>query len=394
MQTAAFPLFLLLFINVLSVYIGLTRWLVDDIHHENIAITTIWCLFNTWLGLMALGAFNGKRQIRNFHRIDTQGKVVVYFPSAGVSKLGELQDISASGMGFKMELDDPPNPNEIVNIQVRDSYGNDYSFRGTIPHVRQQNGSYLCGAQFLPEEVSSPEVISFMYGDSERWMRMWTSPTVGVKSSSDQLTHFTKLGYRIFFTNLDRYLLAIKNASVKLMNKITQSSYWSNLISIIVSWLVYFLYLIVVAINGMLEQNKVRKFPRLYRDDHVSVYFPRIDAFLVGKTADTSLTGIGIKATHPFNIIERENVLVSRVDANGETLQLKCVIRKVIKRNDGTILGAEFIVDFSTYMDVVRFVYGNSATMIYSLTVGNLKNILNYLFFNPEPPAAGRDPVN
>lgn len=389
----AFPLFLLLIINVLSVYIGLTRWAVDNLHHENIAITTIWCLFNTWLGLMALGAFNGKKQIRSFHRIETDGNILAYFHSAGINKLGELLDISASGIGFRIQLDTPPKDGEIVNLQVRDSYGNDYSFRAVIPHAREENGFFICGAQFLPEVALSPEVIGYVYGDSERWTKMWES-SVQERASYYQLTHFTKLGYKLFFTNLDRYLIALKDEVIGFIKKIIKPSFWIRLVSTLTSWLVYCFYLLVVSINGMVDQNKARKFPRLYRDDRITVYFPRIDAYLSGHTIDNSLTGIGIKVKLPFNIIDRENVVVSRVDENGQSYQLKCVIRKVIEKSDGAILGAEFVVDFGSYMDVVHFVYGKSSTMIYSLTLGNAKNILAGLFLQPKPASANRNLTN
>ncbi|HPY39100.1 MAG TPA: hypothetical protein PLM98_01175, partial [Thiolinea sp.] len=60
-------------------------------------------------------------------------------------------------------------------------------------------------------------------------------------------------------------------------------------------------------------------------------------------------------------------------------------------RDGKTVLGAEFIVDNSNYSKVVSFVYGQGSKMILSLTLGNLRTILTYLFLRPQMHSRDRN---
>ena len=105
---------------------------------------------------------------------------------------------------------------------------------------------------------------------------------------------------------------------------------------------------------------------------------------------DISLTGLGIQVQLPFTIYDGELIQINAPGITGHRYQFDCVVRRVIRRQGATILGVEFIVDNSNYSRVVSFVYGQGSKMILSLTLGNLKTILAYLFLHPRIHSRGR----
>ena len=113
----------------------------------------------------------------------------------------------------------------------------------------------------------------------------------------------------------------------------------------------------------------------------MTIYFPKLDATLVGWGFDISLTGVGVKVGLPFSIHDNELVEISVRGVTRREHRMDCIIRRVIKQGDEVILGAEFIVDNSNFFKIVSFVYGQGTKMVFALAVSNLRRILSYLFF-------------
>jgi cellulose synthase (UDP-forming) len=383
----AFPLFVLIAVNVISICIAVVRWHYEPIWHANIVVTSIWCVINIWLGLMALGSFWEKIQIRGFYRIGGSGKVKVTVASSSKVLIGEIEDVSVSGIGVKLPFSPKLNIGEAVELKVEDGYGAMYIFNATVARVQQELDHALYGTEFIAGQVASPEAISFVYGDSFRWQTIWNE-SAQLKQARLQLLILTRLGLKALRTNSITYFAYFSKGARSLVWKMINPYFWVFIATSVTSWFLYIFYLSAVFIIALSDRSRVRKFPRLQAGENVRIYFPKLDATIEGWGFDMSLTGIGIRADLPIDIRENElaQVIVNRVI--GGQFKLDCKIRRAEKHGKAVILGAEFIIDNLNYSKLISFVYGRESKMIFALAVKNLLNILAILFINPKLLAA------
>jgi cellulose synthase (UDP-forming) len=376
----AFPLFVLITINSISIAIAVIRWNLEPIWHDNIVITAIWCCINIWLGLMSLGAFWEKRQIRAFYRIGGGGSVVIKGENNSIQAVAEVADVSVSGVGFQLPLATEFKVGDAVRIEAIDSYGNVYLFKATIVRLKKEDDHFFCGTQFIPEQIGSPEAIAYVYGDSGRWQKIWDE-SAELKHSKLQLYLLTKLGLRAIRENSAGYFAYIAKSLRTFIIMLLNPYVWFYAITGVTSWVIYLLYLAIVYTISLVDHQEARKFPRLQAGERITVYFPKLDATLVGWGFDMSLTGVGIKVDLPFSIHDNELIEISVPGVVHREHRMDCIIKRVIKHGEEVILGAEFIVDNSNFFKIVSFVYGQETKMVFALAVGNLRRILTYLFF-------------
>jgi cellulose synthase (UDP-forming) len=379
----AFPLFILVTINTISIAIAVLRWHYEPIWHDNIIITGIWCCINIWLGLMSLGAFWEKRQIRAYYRIGGGGTVTVLRKEGLPPIEADLEDISVSGIGFRLPLDTDLTVGESTQLAAVDSYGNHYLFTAKVVRLQKESDHYFCGTQFIPEQIASPGAIAFVYGDSGRWQRIWAA-SAELKQSKLQLYLLTKLGLKAVRENSAGYFAYISKSIGTFILMLLNPYVWFYAITGLANWAIYLFYLAVVYTIGLVDHQQARAFPRMHAGKKMKVYFPKLDAILEGWVFDISLTGVGIKVSLPFLINDNEFIEVSVDGVLTAQHRMDCIIRRVIKDGDEVILGAEFIVDNSNFFKVVSFVYGQGSKMVFSLAIQNLRRILSYLFFTGE----------
>ena len=381
----AFPLFILVSINVISIGIAAVRWHYEPIWHDNIIITAIWCCINIWLGLMSLGAFWEKRQIRAHYRIGGGGNVTIHRDAHSEQAPIEasLADVSVSGIGFTLPLDTKLTAGELVRLSTADSYGNHYSFDAKVVRMQKESEHYFCGTQFIAEQTASPEAIAFVYGDSGRWQRIWDA-SAQLKQSKLQLYLLTKLGLRAVRENSAGYFKYISKSIATFIVMLFNPYFWIYALTGLANWIIYIFYLFVVYTISLVDHQQARSFPRLQAGEKMTVYFPKLNATLEGWVFDISLTGIGIKVNLPFLIDDNELIEVFVSGITRDQHRMDCIIRRVIKNGDEVILGAEFIVDNSNFFKIVSFVYGQGSKMVFSLAIQNLRRILSYLFFTGE----------
>jgi cellulose synthase (UDP-forming) len=159
--------------NVAALVAGGFRWQDAPEHRDVIAITFGWCLYNLYLGIMSMGAFWERRQIRKHHRIHVDGTAQVHFPRLGKVQQASLVDMSLTGMGLRLEADFEIKSREHVVIETQDSNGRAYRFEGTMLHARRAGQSYACGIALRHTSADYPKAVAFLYGDSRRWKRAW-----------------------------------------------------------------------------------------------------------------------------------------------------------------------------------------------------------------------------
>jgi cellulose synthase (UDP-forming) len=376
----AFPLFVLVTINLVSIGIAALRWHYEPIWHDNIIITAVWCCINIWLGLMSLGAFWEKRQIRAYYRIGGGGTVTIIREN-GLSPIeANLEDVSVSGVGFTLPLDTNLTVGESIKLATIDSYGNHYLFKATIVRMQNAVDHIFCGTQFIPEQIGSPGAIAFVYGDSGRWQRIWDA-SAELKQAKLQLYILTKLGIRAVRENSAGYFKYIAKSIGTFIVMLFNPYFWFYAITGVLNWLIYLLYLFVVYTVGLVDRQHARTFPRLQAGEEMTIYFPKLNATLEGWAFDISLTGVGIKVNLPFLIDDNELVEIFVSGVTQDQHRMDCIIRRVIKDGDEVLLGAEFIVDNSNFFKIVSFVYGQGSKMVFSLAIQNLRRMLAYLFF-------------
>lgn len=360
----AAPFFIVIAINLVAVIMAYIKWFAEPILRDVIAVTVVWCIYNLYLALVSLGAFWERKQIRKFYRINASGTVIAHFPRMGTSHSGKVHDVSMTGIGFEMQLPFFPREHELVVLEVKDSYGREYRFENRMHQAIMRDGKYFCGSEYIPGQVSYADVVSYVFGDSRRWQDNWDR-----KSESHgtylMLWYFMKTGVQGFVGSV--YPLSIHALALlwKLLVKWTTTPILREKVLAVASWFVYYFYLALASLVELLGRKHVRKLQRRHTSGAATIYFPRLDATLLGEVDDVSLTGIGIFVKLPFQLREREHATIKTVGKDGKEYRLACLIERTIKRESRTLCGADFIVDVFSYPRIVRFVYGDSLHMLH-----------------------------
>ncbi len=164
--------FYLMFLVVLATFpAAAMRWMLYPMQRDVVVICSVWSLFNLVIMLACLGVVWEKRQLRAFHRVVVKEEVEVDIPGLGLSVPGELRDISLSGVGLVIPDVSLERGDEIV-VRARSRYGDVYGLKAELVRSSSREGQLHCGCRFA-EEVAFDTLVSFVYGDSERWLDLW-----------------------------------------------------------------------------------------------------------------------------------------------------------------------------------------------------------------------------
>ena len=359
----AAPFFLVIAINVAAVTLATIKWFSEPLLRDVIAVTVIWCFYNLYLSIVSLGAFWERRQIRRFYRISAKGRIQAHFPRMGTAYTGAVRDVSLTGIGFDIALPFVPREHEDVILEVSDGSGRPYRFESRLQRIVSRNGKYFCGTEFNTKRVSYAETVSYVFGDSTRWQDNWD-----MKSASHgtfrMLGYFMKTGVTGFLRGVIPLALYTLLRVWKFGIRLATTSILRDRLLAVTSWFVYYFYLALASLVHLLDRKRARKLQRRHATGKAILYFPRLDATLLGDISDVSLTGIGVIAELPFGIRDQEHASVRITDRDGTEQRFACIIQRTVRRSDKTLFGAEFIVDTASYPRIVRFVYGSSLNML------------------------------
>lgn len=171
--------FIIIIINCIAMIMASIKWFSDPLWRDVILITGIWCTLNLCLAIMSLGAFWERRQIRNFHRINVSDEITISFPRLNYVTTAQLTDISVTGIGFKVKLPCPPSAQEQILIEAPVNNQVDQFFRCEAKIMRttvpQKGDFYLCGAELILDQKKYREAVRYVYGDSNRWLKLWNT---------------------------------------------------------------------------------------------------------------------------------------------------------------------------------------------------------------------------
>ena len=127
-------------------------------------------LFNLLLCIASLGAFFEKRQIRSHHRIsvnDEEASIYILRTNQLVS--ATIKEISFSGVGLELSDYYPIDNNDNIALYVKNSYGEEYKFMATIKWHSCKDNRTFCGCEYKNHGKDFNRIVSFVYGDSQRW---------------------------------------------------------------------------------------------------------------------------------------------------------------------------------------------------------------------------------
>jgi cellulose synthase (UDP-forming) len=184
-------------INLLSIIAGIFKWFTDPLLRDTLLITGAWSIYNLFLLTISLGAFWERKQVRYFHRIRTREKAKVTIPRLQMQVDALVDDISLKGMGIRLQTPFMPYVQDRVIIEVSNGLGRWYSFEGRLQRVSEHGGWFVCGVEFILDDVKYAEAVSYVYGDSSRWLAKWMERS---KSGNlfKMLAHLFRMGVKGF----------------------------------------------------------------------------------------------------------------------------------------------------------------------------------------------------
>jgi hypothetical protein len=398
------PFFVIIAINFVALLAAVAKWNVNPASRDVIIVTGVWCVFNIFMVILALGAFWERKQVRKFYRIGSAGSVRIHFPRMSEVLIGKVRDVSLTGIAFDVAAPFVPRDQERIVLEVMDSYGQSYRFESQIKRTLAANGRYFCGSEFMTDQVSYRDTVAYVFGDSQRWVEVWDRKSAA-KGTYLMLWHFFKMGFQAVRTSTVSLLIDALRALWRLFLVLITTAIVKEKLSMLGCWLVYSFYLGLAYVLERLDQKQARKLQRSETSGQAEIYFPRTNATVFGVLNDVSLTGVGVLTELPFALDPRERVFVKSTGKDGREYRFDCMIQRAIAREGKLLCGAEFMSDIFVYPDIVKFVHGNAMQMIRSTsfigsdlaikgrsaTFGLLRQIRNtvapllaLLFLNPE----------
>jgi len=203
-------------VNFSALIFGIYHWQEWPERREVIVVTLGWCLYNLFVGIMSMGAFWERRQIRRHHRIRVDGVARVEFPRVGKILSADIVDMSLTGMGISVHADFEIKAREYVIIESSDSQGRQFRFEGAILHAFRRGESFLCGVELRAGPQDFPQTVGFLYGDSERWKRAWEA-RFNSRGTLRLAGVLLRLGVRATILNIPVLLRAIASRGFRIL---------------------------------------------------------------------------------------------------------------------------------------------------------------------------------
>lgn len=391
LSAAALPLLVITAINFLALIVAIARLPFYEADNNSLLLTAVWCVFNLIFGILALGAFWDKAQFRRFHRTNDGRPVSIFDASGNPLFDSHVDNLSATGIAILLPESTADEVPETLQLRMADGYGTPYRFRVKVVRTFPTGKETVLGCEFIQQEMIDPTIISFIYGDSTRWKAIW-------EQRSQSLTDFRllaslgKLGFRAFWESLVFMPRTLIKMLFKYLHKCFTTPHLLQVTFNVITWLGYIVYAIVLNKPGANREMMARSYKRYELKQVIQIYFPRYDTTLPAETTDISLSGLGVYADISFNLTDNnEHIIVSIRDKNGEQLNLNAFldvngfIRKYGTPVSGiTRHGIKFIIDYPTFKELARLVYGSDIRHYLKLALVNLGNIIKYLFLRPD----------
>ena len=168
------PFYILFFLSIMGIVAAVFRWFEYPLESFAILICFFWNIFNFVFVLLCLGVVWELQQRRRYHRIWIEGQVEVTIPRLGITVPAALQDVSLGGVSIRPGEAVLPLEDERVIIRAARPGGGSYALPASIKRrlVRKHYSEWGCEFT-IPDLAAFSDIVSFAYGDSNRWVRFW-----------------------------------------------------------------------------------------------------------------------------------------------------------------------------------------------------------------------------
>ena len=183
LNALSFFFFAIFVLNLIAVQAGIIRFWTQPLFRDVIIVTLVWGIYNLFLAVWSLGALWEKRQARAQHRLMVVGKAMVQFPRVQQRVEVDLIDLSVSGIGFSATFNFDIKDRERVIIEAASADGLISYFESEIMRGKAHKGTIVCGAKFMAPLQTFPDIVHYVYGDSNRWEDVWQARTRKVKQT-------------------------------------------------------------------------------------------------------------------------------------------------------------------------------------------------------------------
>ncbi|MEJ5364827.1 MAG: glycosyltransferase family 2 protein, partial [Desulfosoma sp.] len=177
----AYPFYAMLALALLGIAAAVQRWTMYPLERDVIAICSFWNLYNLGIILLCLGAVWEMHQWRRHHRVLTREEAALALPD-GRALPAQVVDLSLGGAGLRIsaEYAELLHAGDVLVLEAEDSARRVYRLGVRVLRIdgvgAESRGSAHVGCAWVldtPEKFS--QVVGFIYGDSERWRRLWES---------------------------------------------------------------------------------------------------------------------------------------------------------------------------------------------------------------------------
>jgi cellulose synthase (UDP-forming) len=168
------PFYILFCLSITGILAAVFRWFQYPLESFAILICFFWNIFNFVFVLLCLGVVWELQQRRRYHRIWIEGQVEVTIPRLGITVPAALQDISLGGVSIRPREPVLAAEDEKVIIQAARPGGDPYALPASIKRRSVRKHYSEWGCEFtIPDLAAFSDIVSFVYGDSSRWVRFW-----------------------------------------------------------------------------------------------------------------------------------------------------------------------------------------------------------------------------
>lgn len=183
-------------INLIAVPLAIYKWFHYPLFRDVILITFCWCVYNLILTLVTLGAFIERKQLRQHHRIRVKGQAKIFIPYINQSFEGEIRDMSLTGIGIELNRPVSLSADDDVIIDSHDSYGEKHELKAMVKTFIKRGEQAVLGLEFIMNQETYPNVVRFVYGDSQRWENLTKERATQTSSAKSDMYYFAIRGIK------------------------------------------------------------------------------------------------------------------------------------------------------------------------------------------------------
>lgn len=167
------PFYIMFIIMLISIPTALHQLLYNPYAQDGIIICLIWLSINLVITFSALGVFWEKQQVRTYPRAWADGPAGLNDVMGSELGTGCLHDLSMSGVGIVVVPKARLETNTMYELVTYSSTGREYRLKAELKFQRNVKDGVYCGLAFTEMEANYDELVSLVYGDSQRWQDFW-----------------------------------------------------------------------------------------------------------------------------------------------------------------------------------------------------------------------------